>query len=347
MRNRGAVVAVIVMCLSCFSTARYDRAHIQRVASINGRHDAALERERERYAFLVAELDWRRALVIPIDAGGAPVHRVDRRDGIVACRTMCGAKPGDPFDPARAHTRCLRDICLPAYADALAKTYAHADIAGIASQLSLSIDADLESVLARANNQAVLADIDREAAVLAQHHARARSRIEQQRQRELRVSTVQRDAEIAAGRAARRARVKAAADAFAAEARGQPGASAIASHTTVPDPSGAARPRDCADPPCRPPLPAPSSVTCISDGDNTVAHATDPATARTSDPASTPPSVANTSPSTPPDRPPSRPPNRPLNRPSNRPPDCIDQRDCPSGMSCDLDTGVCCATIVR
>jgi hypothetical protein len=217
----------------------------------------------------------------------------------------------------------------------------------LASQLSLSIDADLESVLARANNQAVLADIDREAAVLAQHHARARSRIEQQRQRELRVSTVQRDAEIAAGRAARRARVKAAADAFAAEARGQPGASAIASHTTVPDPSGAARPRDCADPPCRPPLPAPSSVTCISDGDNTVAHATDPATARTSDPASTPPSVANTSPSTPPDRPPSRPPNRPLNRPSNRPPDCIDQRDCPSGMSCDLDTGVCCATIVR
>jgi hypothetical protein len=232
MRNRGAVVAVFVMCLSCFSTARYDRDHLQRVSRIHARYDAALERERAQQAVVLAELDRRRALVIPLDpdAAGGPVHRVDRRDGIVACRAMCGAMPSAVADPARARTaRCLRDICLPAYVDALAKTYAHADIASVATQLSLSIDADLESVLARANNQTVLADIDRQAAALAQHHTRSRDRIEQQRRHDLRASTLQREAEIAAGRAARRARVKAAADAFAAEARGQPAAPATAS----------------------------------------------------------------------------------------------------------------------
>jgi hypothetical protein len=219
MRNRGAVVAVVVMCSSCFSTARYDRAHIERVSSINARHDAALEREREHHASVLAELDRRRALAIPVDpdAGGAPLHRVDRRD-----------------------------------------------IAWLTTQLSLSIDADLESILARAHNQAVLADIDRQAALLAQHHARARGRIEQQREHDLRVSTQQRDIEISAGRAARRARVKAAADAFAAEARGQPAA-----------------------------------------------------------PASTPPSGPTAAIG------------------------CSDQRDCPHGMSCDRNTGVCCATLVR
>ena len=138
------------MCLSCFSTARYDRAHIQRVSNINACYDAALEREREHHAALLAELARRRALAI-----------------LVACRTMC---------------------------------------------------LDFASFLDPT-------PIVRQAALVAQHHARARSRIEQQRLRELQASKQQRDTEIAA----HRARVKAAADAFAADNRGQPVAPASAS----------------------------------------------------------------------------------------------------------------------
>jgi len=283
MRNRGAVVAVVVMCLSCFSTAAYDRAHIQRVSSINARYDAALEREREHHAALVAELDRRRALVVPVasDAGGAPVNRVDQRADIVECRTMCGAKPGDPTELSRARShmaQCLRDICLPSYVDALVKTYVHADAASATNQLALSSSADLETLLARSHNQALLAEIERQAAVLAQRHARARGNLEQQRQRELQTSMRQRDTEIATSRAARRARVKAAADAFAGGAAGQPGAApAAASGTTAPSDRPAGHDvRDCAtDPSCQPARAR--SITCTPDVDDTIAQAADPA----------------------------------------------------------------------
>lgn len=322
MRNRGVVVAVVVMCLSCFSTARYDRAHIQRVSTINERYDAALERERAHHATLVAALGERRALVIPVvpESGGAPVNRVDQRAGIVECRTMCGAKPGEPADPARgrSHTaQCLRDICLLSYVDALVKTYVHADAAWVMNELSLSSGADLESLLAHSHNQAVLADIERQVHILAQRHARARSHLEQQRQRELQASMRQRDTEIAVGRAARRARVRAAADAFAAEAAGQPGAApASASRATEPPDRGAGHDRrDCgADPSCRPPARA-RSIICTPDADDTIAQAAAPESRPSTEPST--PSV------------------------------CTAQRDCPSGLSCDLATGVCCATSLR
>jgi hypothetical protein len=310
MRNRGAVVAVVVMCLSCFSTAAYDRAHIQRVSSINARYDAALEREREHHAALVAELDRRRALVVPVasDAGGAPVNRVDQRADIVECRTMCGAKPGDPTELSRARShmaQCLRDICLPSYVDALVKTYVHADAASATNQLALSSSADLETLLARSHNQALLAEIERQAAVLAQRHARARGNLEQQRQRELQTSMRQRDTEIATSRAARRARVKAAADAFAGGAAGQPGAApAAASGTTAPSDRPAGHDvRDCAtDPSCQPARAR--SITCTPDVDDTIAQAADP--------ASRPPAAPST------------------------PIGCTDPRDCPSGLTCDV-----------
>jgi hypothetical protein len=226
MHNRGVVVAVAVTCLSCFSTARYDRAHTQRVSHINARYDAAVEREHQHYISLVTDLDKLRASLIPVTPGSghAPVDPVDGRADIVECRRRCaGLRPSIPTAPrAQAQTpaQCLRDVCQPAYADALVRTYFQADFAWATSQLASSSDAELESLLALSHNQSLLADIEQQATALAQRHASARNHIEQQRQHALRQSQQLRASEIDAGRAARRARVKAAADAFAAEARG-------------------------------------------------------------------------------------------------------------------------------
>jgi Skp family chaperone for outer membrane proteins len=181
MRNRGVVVAVFIACVSCFSTASYDRAHTQRVSTINARYDAELARERQRHDALVTELERRRASLLAV----MPV--------------------------------------------------------------------------ASSHNESMLDDIDRQSALLAQRHARVQSRIEQLRQRELAASQHQRAREIEVGRAERRARVRAAADAFAAEARGQP--------SLAPAPATAAR--STADH-------APDAVliTCEPDAPETIGQAT-------------------------------------------------------------------------
>lgn len=207
MHNRGWVIAAFVTCLSCFSTARYDRAHSQRVASIDARYAVLLEREREQYRALVAEIDRRRALVVAVKPGAdhAPVFRVDERPEIARCREFC------------QRSECLRNVCQLSYVDALLKTYYHADFAWVTSQVATSSRSDLESLLAFSHNQSLIAEIDQQAAILEQRHAQTRAHLDQQHQRELRASVQLRDAEIAAGRAARRERVKAAADAFSAQ----------------------------------------------------------------------------------------------------------------------------------
>ena len=255
MHNRGVVVAVCIACLSCFSTARYDRAHTQRVSTINARYDAELARERKQHAVLVVELERRRALLIAVIPDASSRH------------------------------------------------------------------------------ESLLAELDRQSALLAQRHARVQSRIEQLRRRELAASQQQHAREIEAGRAERRARVRAAADAFAAEvsgqtagplgsvtrgARGQPSlAPAAAARSTGVHAAGGVGPTDCepASPcPARGPrAPAPASITCEPDGPETVGQATAPS--------------SQLEPST--------------------PIDCLDDADCPGGMSCDASAGVCCAAIVR
>lgn len=323
MRNRGVVVAVTLTCLSCFSTARYDRAHTQRVSYINARYDAAVEREHQHYISLATDLDKRRASVIPVkpESGHTPVNPVDGRADIVECRRLCASqRPVVIIDPrARTQTaaQCLRDICGPAYADAVVKTYFHADVTWVTTQLAASSGAALESLLAFSHNQSLLADVEQQATVLAQRHARARNHIEQQRQRELQASQQLRASEIEAGRAARRARVKAAADAFAAEARG-PSLTTATSHPragTSMLPSDAADTLDCApESSCPAPRP-PASVTCIPDSAEIISQATEPASRTRIEPGA--------------------------------PIGCTDDRDCPSGMSCDLAAGACCAIAVR
>lgn len=323
MRNRGVVVAVALTCLSCFSTARYDRAHTQRVSNINARYDAAVEREHQHYISFVTDLGKRRASVIPVkvESGHAPVNPVDGRADIVTCRQSCASlRPAGPADPrvqTQTVVQCLRDTCEPAYADAVVKTYFRADLTWVASQLASSSGADLEALLAFSHNQSLLADIEQQATVLAQRHTRARDHIEQQRRRALQESQQLRASEIEAGRAARRARVKAAADAFAAEH----GPSSLTPATSQPGsgssilPSDAADTLDCApESSCPAPRP-PASVTCIPDAPETVSQANEPASRRRFEPST--------------------------------PIGCTDERDCPSGMSCDLTAGVCCATAVR
>ena len=94
MRNRGLVVTAAVTCISCFSTARHDRAHSQRVSRINARYDAGLEREHQHNISAVTELDRRRMFVIPVkpEAAHAPVNRVDERADIVECRQRCASR---------------------------------------------------------------------------------------------------------------------------------------------------------------------------------------------------------------------------------------------------------------
>lgn len=54
MRVTAGVVVVLVGGFGCFSTARYDDAHVQRVAIINARYEAACRRQAEQYASLAA-----------------------------------------------------------------------------------------------------------------------------------------------------------------------------------------------------------------------------------------------------------------------------------------------------
>lgn len=67
MRVTAGVVVVLVGGFGCFSTARYDDAHVQRVAIINARYEAACRRQAEQYASLAAVLDQLRARVHPIE----------------------------------------------------------------------------------------------------------------------------------------------------------------------------------------------------------------------------------------------------------------------------------------
>jgi len=257
MHNRGVVVAVFIACVSCFSTARYDRAHTQRVSTINARYDTELARERQQHAALAVELEHRRALLIAV----------------------------------------------------IPETSSH--------------------------NESLVAEIDRQSTLLAQRHARAQSRIEQLRQRDLAASQQQRAREIETGRAERRARVRAAADAFAAEvsgqtagplgsvtrgARGQPSlAPAAAARSTAGRAPEGVRSGDCAPAATcavrSPQAPAPASITCVPDAPETVGQTTAPSSHNHLEPST--------------------------------PIGCVDDADCPGGMSCDASAAICCATIVR
>jgi hypothetical protein len=204
MRSTGVAVAVAVVSLGCFSTGRYDTAHVERLADIHARYDAATRRQDAWYASSVAALEQLRVSVIATAQGHAPIRRVEDRIEIVECRRRCAAAP------------CLREICRPAYADALIKTYSHADATWVTHQLSTSRHADLESLLAFSHNQAVLRTVDQQTTTIEQQRIDARRRLELERDRAIRASLHRRDAEIASGRAALRARVKAKAEVFEA-----------------------------------------------------------------------------------------------------------------------------------
>jgi hypothetical protein len=66
------MVVAMVGGLGCFSTARYDDAHVQRVAIINARYEAESRRQAEQYASVAATLDQLRARLHPISPAGAP-----------------------------------------------------------------------------------------------------------------------------------------------------------------------------------------------------------------------------------------------------------------------------------
>jgi len=221
MRTAGLVVVVVVGGSGCFSTARYDDAHLQRVASIHARYVAERQRVDEQYASLVAALDEQRADLIPMAPGSdAPVSRIDDREEIVRCRSQCehravaGPCEGSS-EPAKA--ACLHEVCRPAHLDALLKTYFRADLAWATSQRSVSNDAkgdaELEALMARSHNREVRRTLDEQIKALAQQRAQVQSRLARDRQGEIRASEQQRTSEIAAGRAVRRARLQAAADA--------------------------------------------------------------------------------------------------------------------------------------
>ncbi len=192
MLTTGLVVVVIVGGSGCFSTARYDAAHLQRVASINARYAAEGQRVDEQYAFSVAALDERADLIPMTPGSGAPVSRIDEREEMVLC-------------------------CLPAYLDTLLKTYVRADVTWVASQRSVSNDAEgdaeREARMARSHNQEVRRALDAQIRALAQQRAEAQGRLARERQHQIQASEQQRTSEIASGRAVRRARLQAAADA--------------------------------------------------------------------------------------------------------------------------------------
>ena len=231
MRTTGLVVVVVVGLggIGCFSTARYDDAHAQRVATINARYEAERLQEQEREASLVAALEEHRALLIPIKPGSlsAPVSRVDEREAIVECRSQCDRRGIDEsldgrHPNVRVKTQCLHDLCEPAYVDALTRTYVDADLRWVSGQLAASEGAEREALMTFSHNQAVSRHIEEDTRGLAQLQARASQRLEREHQAELAASARRRDSEIASGRAAHRARVQAAA--FAAKDRDPLGA---------------------------------------------------------------------------------------------------------------------------
>jgi hypothetical protein len=224
----GVIAMVVVAAIGgfgCFSTARYDDAHLQRVARINARYEAERRREDEQYATLASALDKFRMQLVPTKPGSSvPVSRINERRDIVECRTRCvraEAEPPASSDEA-AQARCLHEVCRPAYVDALTKTYFDADVAWVTDQLSASDDADvdLEALLAFSHNQEVLRYIAAQAKVIEQLRARAHDRLDADHQGEVHASDQQRTSEIASGRAIRRARLRAAAYAFTAMDRG-------------------------------------------------------------------------------------------------------------------------------
>jgi hypothetical protein len=216
MQATALVVVVAVGGFGCFSTARYDDAHVQRVASINARYEAETLDEQQREVELAAVLEEHRALLVPIKPGSrsAPVRRVAEREDIVECRKQCerlGDESLEASSKGQVEAQCVHEICEPAYVDALTKTYVNADSHWVASQLAVSEDAELESLLAFSHNQAVSRRIEDETRGLAQLQAQHRQHLERDRQAEIAVSARLRDSEIASGRAAHRARIQAAA----------------------------------------------------------------------------------------------------------------------------------------
>src|SRR5512140_1163835 len=164
MRTMGVVVVVVVGGFGCFSTARYDDAHLQRVASIHARYAAESQRVDDQYASFKVALDKvRMEDLIPMTPGSdAPVRRVGEREDIVRCRRQCEYRaPTGLFERVNepAQATCLRELCGPAYLDALRKTYFRADLTWVASQRSRSSapesDAELEVLMARSHNREV------------------------------------------------------------------------------------------------------------------------------------------------------------------------------------------------
>jgi hypothetical protein len=235
-----AVVRFVVGCLGCsgcFSTARYDDAHAQRVADIDTRYQAEHLREQEHLAALALALVGERALLIPIEpiepiesgSSSSPVIRVDARDDIMECRRRCDQRTAEVAINGsglgnQVRAQCLHASCEQAYLDALTETYFEADVPRIISQQVEPEATDLEAVLALAHNRAVQRRIDEKTRNLAQ----IRQRLEEERQAEIAESARRRDLEIASGRAAHRARVQAAAHAFAATDRGPAGTRPLA-----------------------------------------------------------------------------------------------------------------------
>ena len=65
------VLVAAIGGFGCFSTARYDDAHLQRVARINARYEAEHRREDEHYAALASALDKFRMQLIPTRPGSS------------------------------------------------------------------------------------------------------------------------------------------------------------------------------------------------------------------------------------------------------------------------------------
>jgi hypothetical protein len=80
---------------------------------------------------------------------------------------------------------------------------------------SSALGGDIESLLTRSHNQAVLHSIEEQTARIARARDQARQRLELARENEIRASTRLRDAEVASSRAAHRARLKIVARRFA------------------------------------------------------------------------------------------------------------------------------------
>jgi hypothetical protein len=227
MRTTGVVAVVVIIVVGsvgCFSTARYDDAHLQRVAIIHARYAAEGQRVDQQYASYITALDKLRMELIPMTPGmDVPVSRIVDREDLVLCRRQCAqGAPAGPFERQNepAKTECFREVCRPASLDALRKTYFRANVTGVMSQPPGASDADLEAVMARSHNREVRRTLDDQTRSLAQQRAQAQRLLARQYQVEIDASEHQRTSEIASGRAVRRARLKAADDAFTAMGQG-------------------------------------------------------------------------------------------------------------------------------